>query len=313
MTVDLSVVVPARDAASTIDATLAALAAQEFDGTLEVVVVDNGSLDDTAERAEAAGFRVVRRERGGGAGSARNVGVAATSAPYLAFTDADCVPAPGWAAAGLRALQDAELVQGRVAPDPRAHRRLFDRTLDVRHERGFYETANLFVRRATFDAVGGFVDFLLEGVPDQRPLGEDVRFAWAARRGGARTAFADDALVHHAVFPGTVRTFLAEKARLVDFPALAAVVPELRTHVFHRRLFLSRRTAQVDLALAGVLAAGLRRRPVWLLLTLPWARATVPWPPHPRAPVAIAVAVLGDLATFWALVRGSVRHRRPLL
>lgn len=309
----LSVIVPARDAAATIGATLAGLAAQELDGELEVVVVDNGSLDATADLAEAAGVRVIRRVRGAGAGTARNDGVAATTAPLLAFTDADCVPTAGWAAAGLAALADADLVQGRVDPDPTAHRRLFDRTLEVTAERGFYETANLFVRRDVFDAVGGFQDFLLEGVPDQRPLGEDVRFAWAARRNGARTAFCAAALVHHAVFRGTPRTFLAEKARLVDFPALVRVVPELREHTFHRRLFLNRRTEKVDTAVVGLLAALLVRRPSPLVLALPWLADAAPRVRHRRGPVALAVLVAGDVATLVALVRGSVRHRTPLL
>lgn len=311
----LSVVVPARDAAATIEATLEGLAAQEVPGGIEIIVVDNGSLDDTPERVEAAGVRLLRRERGAGPGAARNDGVMAAGAPNIAFTDADCIPTPGWAAAGLAALADADLVQGKVLPDPSATRQRFDRTLEVVRERGFYETANLFVRRSTFEDVGGFRDFLLEDDPAARPLGEDVLFAWTARRHGARTAFSEQALVHHAVFPGDLRTFVAEKGRLVDFPALIREIPELREHVAYRRYFLNARSAAFDAAVAGVVTAAVTRRRSPLLLAVPWCSQTARkgrragWP---RGLVVVAIDVLGDAASCLALVRGSLRHRTPL-
>src|SRR5205823_3162308 len=80
-------------------AALGGLAAQQPTPAGEVVVVDDASTDATAATARDAGARVVRLERAGGPAAARNAGVAATSAPLLAFTDADCEPAPGWLAA----------------------------------------------------------------------------------------------------------------------------------------------------------------------------------------------------------------------
>lgn len=312
----LTVVVPARDAAATIDATLAGLAEQEVPGGLEVIVVDDGSSDDTPQRVEAAGVRLVRRDRGGGAGAARNDGVRAASAPNIAFTDADCVPTPGWAAAGLAALADADLVQGRVTPDPTATRRRFDRTLEVVRERGYYETANLFVRRGIFEQVGGFRDFVLEEDASARPMGEDVLFGWKARRLGARTAFCDEALVHHAVFRGDLSSHLAEKARLVEFPSLITEIPELRDHVFHRRYFLNRRTMKVDAAVIGVAGALLTRRIAPLALAAPWMQDSWARAAHagiPRAGIVVGFDAIADAATLVALVRGSIRHRKPLL
>src|SRR3954471_23237968 len=52
---DVTVIVPAHDAAATIGDTLSALAAQDFEGVYEVVVVDDGSSDETAAIAERAG------------------------------------------------------------------------------------------------------------------------------------------------------------------------------------------------------------------------------------------------------------------
>src|SRR4051812_44110188 len=99
--VRVSVVIPARDAEAMIGRTVAAARAQELDGPFEVIVVDDGSQDDTGRIAADAGARVVRNGAALGPADARNAGVAAATAPLIAFTDADCVPAPGWLKAGV--------------------------------------------------------------------------------------------------------------------------------------------------------------------------------------------------------------------
>ena len=149
---EISVIVPARDAAATLPATLAALAAQDVEAPFEVIVVDDGSRDATAAVARAAPLEATVVERAGSRpGPARNAGVAASSGAVLAFTDADCVPEPGWLRAGIEALAAADLVQGAVRPDPAAARMPFDRSVSVDGKAALYETANLFCRRDLFD------------------------------------------------------------------------------------------------------------------------------------------------------------------
>src|SRR5438128_344226 len=89
----VSVIIPARDAAATIDRALRALAWQTIAEPFEVIVVDDGSSDSTAAvvEASAVGARLVAGE-GSGPAAARNLGVAAASGEVLAFTDADCAP-----------------------------------------------------------------------------------------------------------------------------------------------------------------------------------------------------------------------------
>ena len=82
------VVVPARNAASTIAATVGSLLAQSA-GPPQVLVVDDASEDDTAAVARAAGAVVLLDGPGLGPGGARNVGIAATETPLIAFCDAD--------------------------------------------------------------------------------------------------------------------------------------------------------------------------------------------------------------------------------
>ncbi len=305
----VAVIVPARDAAATLAATLDALAAQTVPA--EVVVVDNGSQDATAELAQAHPVvdRVVRRTRGSGPGPARNDGAAATTADVLAFTDSDCVPVPGWLQAGLEALADADLVQGRVDPDPAGDRQPFEHTVSVPGAHGLFETANLFVRRSWFERLGGFG----AGIPAPgRPLAEDVLFGWHARRAGARTTFSERALVHHAVIARPVSAFVDERRRLRHFPAIVREVPELRRTFLRRGVFLTRQSAAFDAAVAGLAVAALARHPAPLLAAAPYAllvrRFTRHWPQHPAWRLAAAM-VAADAVGAAALARGSVRER----
>ncbi|MDX6699272.1 MAG: hypothetical protein QOE65_2669 [Solirubrobacteraceae bacterium] len=310
----VSVIVPARDAAATLPRTLRGLESQSGAPEHEVIVVDDGSRDDTRELAAAAGVvTAVVDAAGEGPARARNAGAARARGEVLAFLDADCEPAPGWLAAGARALGAADLVQGAVAPRPDARPGPFDRTLSVSRASGLFESANLFLDRGLFERLGGFESWLRprRGIE----LGEDVWLGWRARRAGARTGFAPDALAWHEVFPRGAREYAAERARLRHFPALAARIPELRDEFLFRRVFLNRRSALFDLALAGALAAAARRSPLPLAAALPYARELRT---HARrAPGPWARTAAADLAAdaigATALAAGSVEARSPVL
>lgn len=329
----VSVIVPARDAGPTIERTLAALRAQELDRPYEVIVVDDGSRDNTARLARHAGAPVrVVDGIGEGPGAARNRGVRDARASVLAFTDADCFPTEGWLAAGLAALEEADLVQGAVAPDPAVPRTPFDRTVMVDRDRGLYQTANLFVRRDLFDRVGGFRDWALfapsgarrvwaedrrRGRASRTPIGEDTSFAWAARRTGARAVFASNAVVHHEVVPGRLRDEIADRLHWArDMPGLAARVPELRSACFYRGVFFHARTARFDLALASLAVAALTRSMWPLLGAAPYARWVAreagTWSGRRAMEFAIG-SVAVDGVTFLALASGSITWRSPLL
>jgi GT2 family glycosyltransferase len=187
----------------------------------------------------------------------------------------------------------------------------FDHVITVREESGLYETANMFVRREWFERVGGFKPFI---DPARGHFGEDLVFGWAVRRAGGRSGFAADALVHHEVVKRPAAAWIRERRRLQLFPAATRAVPELRSR-WYLGVFLSRRTAKFDLALAAALAALLLRRPWLLLLALPYARATFQTRHWRRRRVIEqnAAHVAGDLVGFISLVEGSVRERRVVL
>jgi glycosyltransferase involved in cell wall biosynthesis len=110
----VSVIVPARNAAGTIGTTIASLVGDAA-AILEVVVVDDGSGDDTATIASQAGkrhslpVRIIPGDQRG-AGAARNLGMRAARSDLLFFIDADDELVEG----GLVALRD------RMAADPAA-------------------------------------------------------------------------------------------------------------------------------------------------------------------------------------------------
>ena len=83
----VSVVVPAYNAVRTLPATMASILSQSVE-PLEVIVVDDGSKDDTAELARSLGARVVTQANAGHA-AARNTGIGAAEGRYVAFLDAD--------------------------------------------------------------------------------------------------------------------------------------------------------------------------------------------------------------------------------
>jgi putative flippase GtrA len=93
----LSVLLPAYQEAARIGPTIAAVrsALSNVDGGVEVIVIDDGSGDDTSDRAAAAGAdRVVRQPANRGKGAAVRAGINAARGRTVAFTDADLAYSP---------------------------------------------------------------------------------------------------------------------------------------------------------------------------------------------------------------------------
>ena len=124
MTPRLSLVIPVLNATRTLPRTLEALIALA-PAPDEIVLVDNGSIDDTLQRlqafAAAARTKVVLlREPRRGASVARNTGARAATGDVVVFTDADCCPRADWLAALREPLREAGVgaVAGRLASTP---------------------------------------------------------------------------------------------------------------------------------------------------------------------------------------------------
>ena len=92
----ISVVVPVYNGGKTIRATIEQLLTQSIKPD-EIIVVDDGSTDDTPDILKSFGnqIKVLSKTKGGPA-SARNAGIRASSSALIAFTDSDCFPAQDW-------------------------------------------------------------------------------------------------------------------------------------------------------------------------------------------------------------------------
>jgi glycosyltransferase involved in cell wall biosynthesis len=94
----ISVVVPTRDRPDQLERCLAALGQQTASGSIEVIVVDDGSANRAAVEdvvRDRSQVRLVRRA-GAGPAAARNSGVRAARGTYICFTDDDCEPRADW-------------------------------------------------------------------------------------------------------------------------------------------------------------------------------------------------------------------------
>jgi glycosyltransferase involved in cell wall biosynthesis len=188
--VTFSIVIATKDRAALLDDALASLRAQENAPPFEIVVVDNGSTDETravAERHEARYVYVAEPNRG----KARNAGIARASGDLVLFVDDDVVTPPHFLAAHA-AAHEAEIfplvVCGPIINVPGEDRPL---PTPVNASRAFFVTCNVSVRRASLLAVGGFDEsFDLYGW-------EDTELGARLRRDGVRRQFAWDAYLWH--------------------------------------------------------------------------------------------------------------------
>jgi glycosyltransferase involved in cell wall biosynthesis len=176
----VSVVIPTRNRAESLRAALLALSTQEGDTPHEVIVADNGSTDSTRDVVEdtrrtcPSPVRYVFEPRRGPS-NARNAGIAAALAPVIAFTDDDVRVDPTWVTRVHELAEshaDVECFGGKIlpvwheSPAPWLDRRHWSPLAVADHgDRPFTVsaarpqcliTANLGVRRRTFERVGGF-------------------------------------------------------------------------------------------------------------------------------------------------------------
>jgi GT2 family glycosyltransferase len=229
--VAISVVVPTYNRALKLARLLAALSSYPPpDGGFEVIVIDDGSTDQTASAVQGVDLPVIyEHQANGGPAAARNRGWRKASAPIVAFIDDDCVPDPQWLPELLKAFLANPAVAG-VGGSIRAlrpgflHRfvtaeRLFDHGRDDEVVR-FLVTGNAAYRRAALVEVGGFDETM-------RPSAEDTDLSYRVRDAVGPLMVCESAAVEHE-FSGTWRVlfetyFRAGRGRAM----LSARHPEL--------------------------------------------------------------------------------------
>ncbi|MCU1382477.1 MAG: wbbL 2, partial [Acidobacteria bacterium] len=209
----VSFVIPVRNDAARLETCLRSILRNDYrSGDVEIIVVDNGSSDGSAEVATQLGARVIRVDQGRVA-ELRNRGAALASTEVLAFVDADNEIVAGWVYAALACLQLPGVgAAGALCHAPadgtwvqRAYSHLRGAP-HGQHEADWLGSGNLVVWRRAFESVNGF-DSSLETC-------EDVDFCHRLRARGLRLV-SDARLksVHHGD-PATLRdVFSSERWR----------------------------------------------------------------------------------------------------
>jgi glycosyltransferase involved in cell wall biosynthesis len=107
----VSIIIPAYNEAEAIGNVVRSL--QPLAGIREIIVVDDGSSDETAANAEAAGARVIRHRYNRGYGASLKTGIRAARAYYVLFVDADGQHTPDDVRKVIAKLGQADMVVGR--------------------------------------------------------------------------------------------------------------------------------------------------------------------------------------------------------
>jgi len=200
----VSFVIPVRDDARRLQACLASIEQTDYPRRLiEIIVVDNGSVDHSARVAREAGALVLSMAKGRVAGL-RNAGAAAARGRVLAFVDADHEIGSRWVHGAIAALSDPAVAGAGLpySPPPGANwvQRRYDGLRShprAREDAPWLGSGNLAVKRDAFETLGGF-DTSLETC-------EDVDFCQRLRTAGHRLVAEPDMRSVHMGDPSSLK------------------------------------------------------------------------------------------------------------
>ncbi|MFN0108595.1 MAG: glycosyltransferase family 2 protein [Blastocatellia bacterium] len=210
---DVSVVVPVYNGVATIARTVECLLNQTLTPT-EIIIIDDGSTDETAEVLQQFGKRISYQfKQNGGPASARNLGVTLARGSFVTFTDSDCLPDRDWLR-WLVAGFDSDEIAGAGGSVKSVDDSLIGEYVDLlrlmepaENQSGEIEyliTANACFRRDALLAVGLFDERF------RKPGGEEPALCRRIRELGYEFRFAAEAVVlhHHRQTVGSFwRTF----------------------------------------------------------------------------------------------------------
>jgi GT2 family glycosyltransferase len=254
----VSVVVCAYNAERTMDQCLASLAVLHYPD-YEVIVVNDGSHDQTREIAESYGYCRIINQPNKGLSAARNVGAEAATGEIVAYTDSDCVADPDWLTYLVSRMEASNLVACggpnfpppednlvpaavAVAPGGPTHVLISDEIAE--HIAG----CNMAFRREVLMQLGGFD-------PVYRAAGDDVDICWRLQDAGYTIGFSPAAVVWH-FRRNTVAAYCAQQRGYGKAEALVYSKHPFRFNLFGQAKWLGRIYGDLSTSLL------LSRRPV---------------------------------------------------
>jgi mycofactocin glycosyltransferase len=221
----------------------------------EIIVVDDGSIDETPLIAARYDVKLIEEEKNRGQSAARNEGVAAARGDIVAFTDSDCIALPGWLRELVPYFEDSRnvLVGGYVASYFTTSR--LDRYEEVKSPlcmgdrtvvgcgagTDFYvPTCNLLVKKEAYVRVGG--------LNEEQRVGEDVDLCWKLKEEGFRLVYVPKGRVRHKHRNQFLQTF----SRRFDYGTSEPLL-----HRMHPRSGKRYPWSSATMAILGLCALGL--------------------------------------------------------
>lgn len=204
----VTVIIPVLNAAASLRKVLQALSGQSYPQELvEIIVVDNGSTDQTIQVAKQFGANVLFEPKKSPY-MARNRGVEASRGEIIALLDAGTIPADNWLEEGVRCIDEdgADMAGGDIRFNVHSGYsagEVFDAITFVNNRHliendGGSAGGNLFFRREVWDTVGPFPEFRSS---------MDIWWTRKATRYGYKLVFADKAVTFYKArrWPGVMR------------------------------------------------------------------------------------------------------------
>ena len=216
----VSVIIPAYNVDQTIGACLAALLKQTAPrDSYELIVVDDGSTDQTRRIAESCGVKVLAQANRGAA-AARNLGAQNACGDLLLFIDADSVPDARWIQAMVAPFADASIAGASGEKKTRQTNlvaRFTQFEYDFKYDRmvahgsiDFIDSSTAGYRRDVFQSNGAFDTMLMEA--------EDTDLSYRLAERGCKMVLVRDAIVYHT-HPESLFEFLRRKYRYATWRA----------------------------------------------------------------------------------------------
>jgi glycosyltransferase involved in cell wall biosynthesis len=296
------------NAADSVEEFLASLDAQTLRPD-EVVIVDGGSTDGTADLLRRSEAVTVIEESGANIARGRNVAIAAAAHDVLAVTDVDCVLEPEWLRHLLLPIDEgADVAMGFYAPiaeglfqECMAAVNLPVEAAEVDPRRFMPSARSLAFRREALEAAGGYPEWL--------PIGEDMWVNHRWRELGLDMRFAPEAVVRWRLRASLASTW-QQYFRYARGDAHAGMYPErhaLRFGVYTGGLLAARSGRRLPLALGAAGALAYARTPLrraWTRLGSPTDRAAA----TALVPVLMAWIDTAKMAGYVAGLTDRVRR-----
>ncbi len=221
----ISVIVPAYNAEKTIKGCLDALLNQDYNGNYEVIIVDDGSTDSTAEIISGyPSIRLIRQQNAGPA-IARNRGAFEAKGDIIFFTDSDCVPEKDWLRMMSEPFGQDKLVVGVKGIYKTGQREIAARFVQLEYEdkydrmkKGktidFIDTYSAAFKREVFTEMNGYdTSFPVA-------CAEDIELSYRISSKGYKMVFNPNAIVYH-IHPNSLIAYLKKKYKFAFWRVLA--------------------------------------------------------------------------------------------